>query len=292
MESKKFLKLLEIILAIGNFLNSSGGRGAHGFNLSSLLKLKDVKATGAPMDLLTYIVLFLQKNYPDIVDFYKELEHVEPASRVAISQVQSDISEMKKGVSRVAQEIEALEQSNPSPKDKFRSVMIEFLDYASDKVDKLEAEYEKAQELLQKLQVFYGEDKKKYKPEAFLQTASTFIVDFKSAIDTLQRKKEAEEKKAKKEAKKAEKLQNMAKKAKSGKSKVKSIKSEGLLDDLQNDLLSGAAFSKKKKKKKGEIDVEDLLARMNKRNKEKKERKEAAAKKAVENELTTGDLDL
>ena len=59
---------------------------------------------------------------------------------------------------------------------------------------------------------------------------------------------------------------------------IKEIKSEGVLDDLQNDLLSGNAFKKKKKKKKkkgvldADVDVDALFSKMNKSTKKKKSR--------------------
>jgi len=124
LESQKFLKLLQIILSLGNFLNS-GKKGVHGFTISSLVRLKELKATGAKTNLLAYIISFCLQKYPEILEFKKELSQVLAASRVNLGQSKIDLQEIKKGINQVGNEID--QSTVVSKLDNFRAVMGEFI---------------------------------------------------------------------------------------------------------------------------------------------------------------------
>jgi len=96
MTADKFMKFLQIVLQMGNFLNS-GKKGIFGFQINSLLKLKELKATGSKMNLLGYLIQFCEAKYPDVLDFKKELIHVPGSSRVNLQQSKTEILELKKG---------------------------------------------------------------------------------------------------------------------------------------------------------------------------------------------------
>ena len=81
-KSTKLKTLLEIVLALGNYLNGGTFRGrAYGFKLEALTKLKDTKAADNQTTLLHYIVQLVSSKHPDILDFGRDLKHVPPASR-------------------------------------------------------------------------------------------------------------------------------------------------------------------------------------------------------------------
>jgi len=66
--SKKFLGILELTLAVGNYINGGTNRGrAFGFKLDSLHKLADVK-TNNGSNLLGYIVELIETKYPHLDD--------------------------------------------------------------------------------------------------------------------------------------------------------------------------------------------------------------------------------
>uniref|UniRef100_A0A2C9KSY1 FH2 domain-containing protein n=1 Tax=Biomphalaria glabrata TaxID=6526 RepID=A0A2C9KSY1_BIOGL len=67
--SRRFKKLLELVLALGNFMNKGQRGNALGFKISSLGKMMDTKAsTNKNMTLLHYIVELIEKK----VDNYKK----------------------------------------------------------------------------------------------------------------------------------------------------------------------------------------------------------------------------
>ncbi len=67
--SKNLRKLLEVILAIGNYMNGEGKRGGvWGFKVDTFEKLDRHKAADGKLTLLQYIVTYLQKTNPDILN--------------------------------------------------------------------------------------------------------------------------------------------------------------------------------------------------------------------------------
>lgn len=250
MSSEKFLKFCQIVLQMGNFLNS-GKKGIFGFQINSLLKLKELKATGTKITLLGYLIQFCDTKYPGILDFKKDLLHVPGSSRVNLQQSKTEIIELKKGIQMIEKEVEL---SEPSNQDSFRSVMGSFLHDASDKLDLLEKGITDIEKSQKDLSIFYGEDESKFQ-------LSQFLSQIDEVKNEMERKKELEEKKKEAEKKRENKknattIVDEEPEEKVDKKKKKKKKEEeedqGVVDELQNDLLDGSAFKKNKQKKKVE----------------------------------------
>lgn len=78
--SKKLRSVLEVILAFGNYLNSSRRGPAYGFKLQSLDTLLDTKSTDKRMCLLHYIVATIRQKFPELVNFESDLLYIEKAA--------------------------------------------------------------------------------------------------------------------------------------------------------------------------------------------------------------------
>lgn len=78
--SKKLKAVLEVILAFGNYLNSSKRGPAYGFKLQSLDTLLDTKSTDKRMCLLHYIAATIRQKFPDLLSFDSELSYIEKAA--------------------------------------------------------------------------------------------------------------------------------------------------------------------------------------------------------------------
>ncbi|CAH1963643.1 unnamed protein product [Acanthoscelides obtectus] len=78
--SKKLRSVLEIILAFGNYLNSSKRGPAYGFKLQSLDTLLDTKSTDKRLCLLHYIVATIRQKFPELLNFDTELHYIEKAA--------------------------------------------------------------------------------------------------------------------------------------------------------------------------------------------------------------------
>jgi cytokinesis protein len=88
MQSLKFRKVLEVVLAVGNFMNGTGFRGgAYGFNLSLLNKLKDTRGEGGT-NLLEFIGNSLRNADSDAVDLAEDWPSLKEAVRCKLHTVQ------------------------------------------------------------------------------------------------------------------------------------------------------------------------------------------------------------
>jgi len=96
--SDKFAKVMEIILNVGNFLNSSRANAqAIGFKLNSLLILSDLKTVDNKSNLLEFLVEKIYFKFPDLVSFEKELSSVK---RVCNNPTQTDLEKQMLGLSK------------------------------------------------------------------------------------------------------------------------------------------------------------------------------------------------
>ncbi|TNN59937.1 Protein diaphanous 3 [Liparis tanakae] len=82
-KSRSFGRLLELVLLLGNYMNA-GSRNAqsYGFDLSSLCKLKDTKSADQKTTLLHFLAEVCEEEFPDVIKFVGDLEHVDRSSRV------------------------------------------------------------------------------------------------------------------------------------------------------------------------------------------------------------------
>ncbi|MFT7818003.1 protein diaphanous homolog 3 [Arapaima gigas] len=82
-KSRSFSKVLELVLLIGNYMNA-GSRNAqsYGFELGSLCKLKDTKSADQTTTLLHFLAEVCEEQFPEVLRFVEDLQHVDKASRV------------------------------------------------------------------------------------------------------------------------------------------------------------------------------------------------------------------
>lgn len=88
--SSRLKKLLKTILKVNNVLNDD--QQCVGFSMDSLLKLQVAKAFDKKTSILQYVVLLLYRNDMDSLLFPEDLAHVSQAARLALTQIQSEIS--------------------------------------------------------------------------------------------------------------------------------------------------------------------------------------------------------
>ncbi|KAG8330411.1 Formin-like protein 2 [Homalodisca vitripennis] len=82
--SRKLRRLLEVVLAFGNYLNSSKRGPAYGFKLQSLDTLGDTKSSDKRSSLLHYIAETIREKLPDLRTFDTELLHVDKAAMATV----------------------------------------------------------------------------------------------------------------------------------------------------------------------------------------------------------------
>lgn len=177
--SKKFKSLLEVILAFGNYLNSSKRGPAYGFRLQSLDTLLDTKSTDKKMSLLHYIVATIRQNFPELLNFDSELFCIDKASQVSLENVISDVSELEKGMEVVRKEVEQRAKNTQN------LVLKDFLANSEDKLKKISADTKVAQENFKECLEFFGESSRNPDANAFFSLLVRFVKAFKVRISFL-----------------------------------------------------------------------------------------------------------
>ncbi|XP_008325244.1 protein diaphanous homolog 1 isoform X2 [Cynoglossus semilaevis] len=247
-QSQNFSTLLQIILLIGNFMNSGSRNGkAFGFSISYLCKLRDTKSADQKQTLLHFLADVCQEQYPDIMGFPDELIHVEKASRVSAETIQKNIELMGRQIKNLEKDIEKFPPPQ-SDKDLFVEKMSSFVVSAREQYEKLDLMHKHMEKQYIELGEYFVFNPKKISVEDLFGDLNTFKNMFQQAVKENQKRKEAEEKikRAKLAREKAEK----EKEEKQKKAQLLDINAEGdetgIMDGLLEALQSGAAFKRKR----------------------------------------------
>ncbi|KAJ3083150.1 hypothetical protein HDU99_000452 [Rhizoclosmatium hyalinum] len=168
MSSGKFKKILEAVLVIGNYVNNNTFRGsAYGFEMSSLLKLKETKAMeGSALKdraptLLHYLARRLEETDEELLDLKSEIGPVELASRVAIEVLLESVEELRAGFNDVKSEISVVEQLGQTSADaQFLACMREFVAKNESMMKQLSELADGVERDLHTMLVYFGQEHK------------------------------------------------------------------------------------------------------------------------------------
>ena len=126
VDSEDFFNILQVILALGNYLNGGSFNGrAYGFNLETLLKLVDTKSSINPKEnFLDYVIDFVQKKFPDSVHFYKEFfPLLEKGKTIPETNIKEDSGFLTKQISHAKKLFEKVKQQDPIAEDNVQLLM-------------------------------------------------------------------------------------------------------------------------------------------------------------------------
>ncbi|XP_025738660.1 formin-like protein 3 isoform X3 [Callorhinus ursinus] len=181
--SQKLKQMLEIILALGNYMNSSKRGAVYGFKLQSLDLLLDTKSTDRKMTLLHFIALTVKEKYPDLANFWHELHFVEKAAAVSLENVLLDVKELGRGMELIRRECGIHDNS----------VLRNFLSTNEGKLDKLQRDAKTAEEAYNAVVRYFGESPKTTPPSVFFPVFVRFIRSYKEAEQENEARKKQEE---------------------------------------------------------------------------------------------------
>ncbi|XP_048243812.1 protein diaphanous homolog 2-like isoform X2 [Haliotis rufescens] len=252
--SKKFARLLEFILVIGNYLNA-GSRNAQslGFEISFLSKLDNTKSQDGKTTLMHFLAQTVEEKHPDLVGFMEELTHTEKAARVSDETLQKNLKQMEKQVKQLDIDIKNISKTS-SEGDRFAEVMEVFIKVASEQHDVLSTMYKKLDSLFKELAKYLCFDTKKYSVEDFFGDLKNFKESFNKAMKENAKMRETQEKiRRAKEAK--EKAEREKKEKKARQIAILDMTTdddqEGVMDNLLEALKTGSAFSVNREKRDG-----------------------------------------
>ncbi|ONK73646.1 uncharacterized protein A4U43_C04F33780 [Asparagus officinalis] len=199
-DSLKLRQIMQTILTLGNALNQGTTRGsAVGFKLDSLLKLSDTRAKNNKMTLMHYLCKLLAEKMPELLDFHKDLHHLEAASKIQLKIVAEEMQAVSKGLEKVEQELTASENDGAISMG-FRKALKNFLDTAEADVRSLISLYSEVGRSADSLAQYFGEDPARCPFEQVTSILVIFVNMFNKARDENARNAEAEKKKLEKEA--------------------------------------------------------------------------------------------
>uniref|UniRef100_H2YP96 Uncharacterized protein n=1 Tax=Ciona savignyi TaxID=51511 RepID=H2YP96_CIOSA len=249
MNSKRLRKVLEMILALGNYMNKGQRGNAYGF-LQSLSKMADTRSSAnRNVTLMHFLIEMLEKHSPDIINLPDDLKNVETAARVNLGELEKEMNILRLGLKNLKTELGVQEKQVSSgqslPGDRFVPVMTDFVTIASVSFTETEEKLTESKTKFNKVVELFGEDPKRLQPDAFFNLFTDFMASFNSARkdNISQRKKKDDEIKRKQSEQKVSFREDERKKRKIG-SRKQSEDQRGEFDDLVSALRSGEVFEK------------------------------------------------
>lgn len=165
--SQKFKVVYEVILAFGNYLNSSKKGIASGFKLQTLDRLRDIKSIDKQMCLLHYIVETIHPKFTDLSNFDTEISSI---NGVLVENVVADVFELEKGMEMA---------SKVGDKGEAVAVLRDFLNNSQEKMNQIKRGANEAQIEFNECVQYFGES-----PDNANEFFST-LVRFTKAVKVL-----------------------------------------------------------------------------------------------------------
>ncbi|XP_069030600.1 protein diaphanous homolog 3-like [Embiotoca jacksoni] len=250
-KSRSFGHLLELVLLLGNYMNA-GSRNAqsYGFDLSSLCKLKDTKSADQKSTLLHFLAQVCEEEFPDVIKFVEDLEHVDRASRVSAENLEKSLRQMERQLLQLERDLETF-SSPDDPHDMFFTKMASFSKVAREQYGKLVIMHSNMATLYQNVLEYFAVDPKKTSVEELFTDLSSFRSMFTQALKENFRRRESEEKQRRARAAK-EKAEREKQERQQKKRRLLEVNAEndetGVMDSLLEALQSGAAFRDRRKR--------------------------------------------
>ncbi|CAH8256486.1 unnamed protein product [Arabidopsis lyrata] len=193
--SEKLKEILKIILCLGNIMNQGTAKGsAVGFKLDSLLILSDTRAANSEMTLMHYLCKVLASKASDLLDFHKDLESLESASKIHLKLLAEEIVAITKGLEKLNHELTATESDGPVSQV-FRNLLRDFIIMAETQVATVSSLYSTVGRNADALANYFDESPNHYPFEKVAATLLSFIRLFKKAHEENVKQAELEKKK-------------------------------------------------------------------------------------------------
>jgi hypothetical protein len=192
--SKGFKQLLEVILALGNFLNGSGKTGgAYGFKIGAIKTLGGTKTLDGKSSLLEYVILLCRDKFPIVETFLSDFDGLGEAVRIESKEFTKEVQALKENMVTLK---ESLEWKTEDPMDRYNSVMTPFYEKANQTVSQFLADVSCAQADVEKLAASFGEETKEFKWEEFFKQFVEIVEAWNGGVKAI---KALDEEKAKEE---------------------------------------------------------------------------------------------
>uniref|UniRef100_A0AAV2LFM6 Delphilin-like n=1 Tax=Knipowitschia caucasica TaxID=637954 RepID=A0AAV2LFM6_KNICA len=183
--SKKLAKILEFVLAMGNYLNNGQPKSNRttSFKINFLTELSTTKTVDGKSTFLHILAKSMCQNFPELLNFSRDLTTVALAAKVNQRIITAELDDLQSTVQDIRA---ACVKLPPTPEDKFSSVMSSFLENSHPSIQSLESLQTRAMEEFAKVVSYFGEDGKTTSTETFFGIFADFISKFERALTETQ----------------------------------------------------------------------------------------------------------
>jgi len=128
-----------IILSFGNYMNAGSRKGnVYAFKLSTFRALTGPKSVDNSLNLLHYMLVFAEARMPEALEWVEELKVLSKVSELDVKQLQGEVEELGKQITRIVNEIEdSLAEADVM--DIFQIMMRDFVAIAQNRFSTLES---------------------------------------------------------------------------------------------------------------------------------------------------------
>ncbi|KAM7381956.1 hypothetical protein PAMA_012698 [Pampus argenteus] len=183
--SKKLAKILEFVLAMGNYLNNGQPKSHRttSFKINFLTELSTTKTVDGKSTFLHILAKSLCQHFPELLNFSRDLTTVPLAAKVNHRAITAELSDLHSTIQDIRT---ACLKIPPTSEDHFASVMSSFLENSHPAIQSLESLQTRAMEEFSKVASYFGEDSKSTNTESFFGIFAEFISKFERALSETQ----------------------------------------------------------------------------------------------------------
>ena len=184
LKEKDSLKsFLELVLATGNFLNFGTYKAnAQGFKIDSLLKIRDMKATEGKSNLLAFLLDFLHRTKPDLLNLPADIKNTTLSNKVSLDGMMEIVAEKRRTLNRLEILLENYKKANYEDLnggfDKYQTIVEPFVAEAKDNIKLVEEKLNRANQEFSDILKYFGDDGNFKTPQDFFNIFSDFAADF------------------------------------------------------------------------------------------------------------------
>ena len=192
--SENFVKVLGLVLRVGNHINSGSMRGnAGGFHLSVLSKLITYKGVEPKFSLLHFIVQQIFERNEELLNFFEDLSTVGKAIDASVEGILAEIDLMKQQLNKIKKTREMISKIEEADKyTQFISGVDKFLESYENKHREVIGQHDNLRNAYTQVLSKYGETEAE--SDEFMGHINDFIRDFKKVSAELKKKRELEKK--------------------------------------------------------------------------------------------------
>ncbi|KAI7797279.1 putative delphilin, partial [Triplophysa rosa] len=183
--SKRLAKILEFVLAMGNYLNNGQPRTnkTTGFKINFLTELNTTKTVDGKSTFLHILAKSLCQHFPELISFASDLITVPLAAKVNQRTITADLGDLHSTIQEIRT---ACVKISATAEDHFAAVMSSFLENCHPSVQSLDSLQQRAMDEFNKVASYFGEDSNVTTTEAFFGIFAEFISKFERALNEIQ----------------------------------------------------------------------------------------------------------